>query len=203
MSLTTTLSRTLQEQLPPCLEPMMNQMVKLMGPHSLFDSAFFSRAYKPYGALFGYTMQTNIKKSMEVLTSTGEKIVEKAAKTSFSNEDYKPGVLGLHYYWEESGLTCESLTVSGAKEAISECYQGPFSGRLLSHVCTDKPTMLDELLLPAFGQSSASWTYANMAGAGLSVIAGVKVIQNLWNGHKSRALMWAAVGAASLLVAKG
>lgn len=213
MSLTTSLSSTLKEQLPPCLEPMRQQIVQMMGSLSFHKYALFTKVYKPIGAWSGYRMKTEIDHSMEILTSTGKKVVEKAARTLFRNEDYKPGIEGIHYWWEEKGLTCESLTVSGAQEVITDCYQGPFTDRLLSHVCTDEPTILNELLFPyerpqdllastPLGQTGASWSYANMAGAGIGVIAGIKVVQNLWNGNKSRALLWAGVGVASLAAIK-
>jgi hypothetical protein len=182
----------------------------MAGSLSFHKYAHFTKVYKPIGAWFGYRMKTEIDNSMEILTSTGVKVAEKAARTLFSNEDYKPGIEGLHYLWEENGLTCESLAVSGAQEVITECYEGPFTDRLLSQVCTDEPTFFNELLFPyekakyllaspAFGQTGASWSYANIAGVGIGVFAGIKVVQNLWNGNKSRSLMWAAVGVASLV----
>jgi len=192
---------------------MRQQIVQMIGSLSFHQYALFTKIYKPIGAWFGYRMNTEVENSMEILTSTGKKVVKKAARTLFQNEDYKPGIEGIHYWWQENGLTCESVTISGSQEVITDCYQGPFSDRLLSHVCTDEPTFFNELLSPyekplhllastPFGETVPSWTYANMAGVGIGVVAGVKVVQNLWNGHKSRALMWAAVGAASLLVMK-
>lgn len=211
MSLANTISSNLKELLPPCLEPMMKQIVKDIDLYWPMQRSSLWKGYKPLGASFGYSMEILIEKSMEVVTSTGKKITEKAARTLFSNDDLRPGIEGLHYFWQENGLSCESLTVSGAQEILTDCYEGPFKGRLLSHVCIDKPTFLNELLFPydkspnllsAPFEKINGWSYVNKAGIGIGVVAGIKVIQNLWNGNRSRALMWTVVGAASLLAFK-
>ncbi len=127
-----------------------------------------------------YTMSYNLpfttKTTPEICDSPGAVV-----KTIFTHKS-KPGVEGIHQFWKENGLTCESLTVTGSKEVIKQCYAGKFEGRFLKEICTPDPRQISSSYIP------------QLIGAVTGAASLFKAFQAARNGHKLHALAWGALG---------
>lgn len=195
MSAISTIPSQLQENLPPCIAPMAEefvQMIKNFWPKSgILDRA---KSYCPLGECSCYNMATMVGKGKKISNiSPG-----KAALTEFTNEVLKPGVKGFHHLWQGGGLACESLGVSGSTEIFTECYEGEFTGRLLSRVCKVYPSYSERAL-----KAIDDMEFSSIA-RGICYVAGAaglyKATQAYRAGNKTRALGWATMSVAAVVL---
>ncbi len=195
MNIINALSSELKERLPPCLDSMRQEVVEMVDYYWVGEGHI---GISIRGNA-GYEMKTAPTSSIKIFGSKEIKLGKIAAKTTFTHEQLKPGVEGIHYFWHENGLSCEILTAQRSREMVKHCYEGPFQGTLLSKACID-PSINTDPLIPS--ETSTDWlpSVTQAAAWGIGAIAAVKVAQHLWKGDTSKALVWSSVVVACLAI---
>lgn len=222
MAIATTISRDMIEQLPPCFEPLMKDAVDMIKSLSI-GKGFWEKNYKPMGMVSGFSMRVDIEDPVKIFAGHSNEYLGKVAQTLFTNEDLKPGISGLHQFWQENGKACESLSFSGSTEILIDCYEGPFEGRLLSQVCNVHPSRFERVLstlgissdykalsdgprYQTFNFGSADTNISHMPsvaqaiGGVVGAVGLYKAVQELRARNKVRALGWAIISVAAFVL---
>lgn len=190
MIIINSISNDLKNRLPPCLDSMMKQVVDMV------ENAWIAKGNIGIATRGkdGFEVTTGPKSSIALLGQKAIALATHAAKTTFTHERLKPGAEGLHYFWNENGLSCEILSARGSRDYIKYCYEGPFKGTLLSKACLGDLSISHE--------SRTEWlpSATKVAGYGIGAFAIMKSVDHLMHGNTSKALLWCSVAVACLAI---